>query len=61
MEVGGCGMVDPEVYRQVGYDKYDVTGFAFGFGIDRMAMLRHGVGDIKLLFENDVRLLRQFR
>jgi phenylalanyl-tRNA synthetase alpha chain len=61
MEMGGCGMVDPEVFRLVGYDKYDVTGFAFGFGIDRMAMLRHGVGDIKLLFENDVRLLRQFR
>ncbi|HJZ86788.1 MAG TPA: phenylalanine--tRNA ligase subunit alpha [Polyangia bacterium] len=60
LEIGGSGMVDPEVFRHVGYDKYDVTGFAFGMGIDRMAMLRHGISDIKLLFENDVRFLRQF-
>ena len=60
LEIGGCGMVDPEVFRHVGYDKLDVTGFAFGFGVDRMAMLRHGIDDIKLFFENDVRLLRQF-
>jgi phenylalanyl-tRNA synthetase alpha chain len=61
LEIGGSGMVDPEVFRHVGYDRYDVTGFAFGMGIDRMAMLRHGISDIKLLFENDLRLTRQFR
>jgi phenylalanyl-tRNA synthetase alpha chain len=61
LEIGGAGMVDPEVFRHVGYDPEAVTGFAFGMGIDRMAMLRHGVSDIKLLYENDVRFLRQFR
>lgn len=60
IEVGGAGMVDPAVFAAVGYDKHDVTGFAFGFGIERMGMLRHGVDDIKLWYEGDARLLGQF-
>jgi phenylalanyl-tRNA synthetase alpha chain len=60
LEIGGCGMVDPEVYRFVGYDPDAVTGFAFGMGVERMAMLRHGVPDLRLYFEGDVRFLRQF-
>jgi phenylalanyl-tRNA synthetase alpha chain len=60
LEIGGCGMVDPEVFSHVGYDPEQVTGFAFGIGIDRMAMLKHGIGDIKHLYEGDVRFLRQF-
>ncbi len=60
MEVGGCGMVDPNVFEAVGYDPEKVTGFAFGFGIDRSAMLKYGINDIRLLFANDVRFLRQF-
>jgi len=60
MEVGGCGMVDPNVFEAVGYDPEQVTGFAFGFGIDRAAMLKYGVKDIRLLFANDVRFLGQF-
>jgi phenylalanyl-tRNA synthetase alpha chain len=59
IELGGSGMVDPRVFAMVGYDSEKYTGFAFGFGIDRMAMLRHGIHDIKLMFENDVRFLRQ--
>jgi phenylalanyl-tRNA synthetase alpha chain len=61
IEIGGAGMVDPEVFRHVGYDSERYTGFAFGWGIDRMAMLKYGVDDIKLLFEGDVRFARQFR
>lgn len=61
MEVGGAGMVDPEVFRHVGYDAEKVTGFAFGMGIDRMAMLRYRVNDLKLFFDGDVRFARQFR
>jgi len=60
MEVGGCGMVDPNVFEAVGYDAEKYTGFAFGFGIDRSAMLKYGISDIRLLFENDVRFLSQF-
>ena len=60
MEIGGCGMVDPNVFEAVGYDAEEVTGFAFGFGIERPAMLKYGITDIRLLFENDVRFLRQF-
>ncbi|MFO8014923.1 MAG: phenylalanine--tRNA ligase subunit alpha [Phycisphaerae bacterium] len=60
MEIGGCGMVDPNVFEAVGYDPEQVTGFAFGLGIDRSAMLRYGINDIRLLFANDVRFLRQF-
>lgn len=63
IELGGAGMVDPNVFGFVsesGYDPDSVTGFAFGFGIERIAMLRHGVGDLRLFFDNDVRLLEQF-
>jgi phenylalanyl-tRNA synthetase alpha chain len=61
IELGGCGMVDPNVFRAVGIDPEEYTGFAFGFGIDRIPMLRNGVGDIKaLLWDNDIRFLRQF-
>jgi phenylalanyl-tRNA synthetase alpha chain len=60
MEVGGSGMVDPEVFRHVGYDAEKYTGFAFGFGIDRMAMLKYGINDIKLLYDGDTRFLAQF-
>ena len=63
LEVLGSGMVDPEVFRAVDRPEYDpdkVQGFAFGMGIDRMAMLKYGIGDLRLLFENDVRLLEQF-
>jgi phenylalanyl-tRNA synthetase alpha chain len=60
MEIGGCGVVDPNVFEAVGYDPEQVTGFAFGLGIDRSAMLRYGINDIRLLFGNDVRFLRQF-
>jgi phenylalanyl-tRNA synthetase alpha chain len=61
IEIGGAGMVDPEVFRHVGYDSERYTGFAFGWGIDRMAMLKYGIPVITLLFEGDVRFARQFR
>lgn len=61
IEIGGAGMVDPEVFRHVGYDSEKYTGFAFGWGIDRMAMLKYGIPVITLLFEGDVRFARQFR
>jgi phenylalanyl-tRNA synthetase alpha chain len=60
LELGGCGMVDPNVFRAVGYDSEIYTGFAFGFGLERMAMVRYGVEHIKSFFENDVRFLKQF-
>lgn len=60
MELGGCGMVDPNVLESVGYDSEKYTGFAFGLGIERMAMRRHQIKDIRLFFENDVRFLEQF-
>jgi phenylalanyl-tRNA synthetase alpha chain len=60
LEVGGCGMVHPEVFRHTGLDPERVTGFAFGMGIDRLAMLRYGIPNIRLLFENDPRFLAQF-
>lgn len=60
VEMGGAGMVDPNVLRAVGYDPEDVTGFAFGLGIERLCMRRHGIGDIRILYQNDVRFLRQF-
>jgi phenylalanyl-tRNA synthetase alpha chain len=61
LEIGGAGMVDPEVFRHVGYDPERYSGFAWGWGIDRMAMLRYRVNDIKLFFEGDARFTRQFR
>ncbi|MFI4862303.1 MAG: phenylalanine--tRNA ligase subunit alpha [Phycisphaerales bacterium JB063] len=60
MEIGGCGMVDPAVFEHVGYDPEEWTGFAFGLGIERLAMRKHNIQDIRWLFENDVRFLRQF-
>jgi phenylalanyl-tRNA synthetase alpha chain len=60
LELGGCGMVDPNVFHAVGYDSETYTGFAFGFGLERMAMVRYGVEHIKSFFENDVRFLKQF-
>ncbi len=60
VEMGGAGMVDPNVLRSVGYDPEVVTGFAFGLGIERLCMRRHGIDDIRLLYQNDVRFLRQF-
>ena len=60
IELAGCGMVDPNVLEAVGYDSEKYTGFAFGMGIERMVMLRHDIPDIRLLFEGDVRFLRQF-
>lgn len=59
IELGGCGMVDPAVFEAVGYDPEQWTGFAFGFGIDRIAMGKYRIPDIRLLFENDVRFLAQ--
>jgi phenylalanyl-tRNA synthetase alpha chain len=60
IEMGGAGMVDPNVLEFVGYDPEEVSGFAFGLGLERIAQLRHGVPDIRLLWENDLRVLRQF-
>ena len=60
MEILGCGMVHPNVLRNVGIDPEKYTGFAFGLGVERFAMLRYGVNDIRLYFENDLRFLRQF-
>lgn len=60
MEIGGAGMVDPNVLRAVGYDPEEVTGFAFGLGIERICMRQHGITDIRDLYANDVRFLAQF-
>ncbi|MDD3580252.1 MAG: phenylalanine--tRNA ligase subunit alpha [Desulfobacca sp.] len=60
LEVIGAGMVHPEVFRFVGYDPEVYTGFAFGLGIERIAMLKYGIDDLRLFFENDLRFLRQF-
>ena len=60
IELGGCGMVDPNVLEAVGYDAEKYTGYAFGLGIERMVMRKYGIPDIRLLFESDVRFLRQF-
>jgi phenylalanyl-tRNA synthetase alpha chain len=60
LEILGSGMVDPAVYKFVNYDPEEVTGFAFGMGIERIAMLKYGINDIRLFFMNDLRFLRQF-
>jgi phenylalanyl-tRNA synthetase alpha chain len=60
IELGGCGMVHPAVFEAVGYDPEQVTGFAWGLGIERIAILRHQVGDIRMFYENDLRFLEQF-
>jgi phenylalanyl-tRNA synthetase alpha chain len=60
LEMGGAGMVDPAVLSEVGYDPEEYTGFAFGMGPDRMAMVKYGIPDLRLFFEGDLRFLRQF-
>ena len=60
VEMGGCGMVDPNVFDAVGIDSEKYTGWAFGFGIERLAMRKYGITDIRLFFENDLRFLSQF-
>jgi phenylalanyl-tRNA synthetase alpha chain len=60
IELGGCGMVHPAVFEAVGYDAERYTGFAWGLGIERIAILRHQVSDIRLFYENDLRFLEQF-
>jgi phenylalanyl-tRNA synthetase alpha chain len=60
LEIAGCGMVHPKVFENVGYDPEVWTGWAFGFGIERIAMIRYGITDIRLFYENDVRFLKQF-
>ena len=61
LEMLGCGMVDPNVFEAVGYDPGGVTGFAFGMGVERLAMVKHGITDIRHFYENDLRVLEQFR
>jgi phenylalanyl-tRNA synthetase alpha chain len=60
LEIAGCGMVHPQVFENVGYDPELWTGWAFGFGIERIAMIRYGISDIRLFYENDARFLNQF-
>lgn len=60
LEILGCGMVNPNVFKAVGYDTKKYNGYAFGLGIERIAMLKYGINDIRLFFENDLRFLRQF-
>ncbi|MGH9169628.1 MAG: phenylalanine--tRNA ligase subunit alpha [Acidimicrobiales bacterium] len=60
IELGGCGMVNPAVFEATGVDPEEWTGFAFGFGIDRLAIMRHGIADLRSFIENDVRFLQQF-
>jgi len=60
LEIGGCGMVDPNVFKAVNIDSEKYTGYAFGMGIERIAMMKYGITDIRLLFENDIRFLKQF-
>jgi phenylalanyl-tRNA synthetase alpha chain len=60
LEILGAGMIDPEVFKFVGYDPGQVSGFAFGMGVERIAMLKYGIDDIRLFFQNDLRFLRQF-
>ena len=61
LEVGGCGMVHPNVLKNVDIDPEKYTGFAFGIGLDRFAMLRYGVNDLRLFFDNDLNFLKQFK
>jgi len=61
LEVLGCGMVHPNVFKSVNYDTEKYTGLAFGMGVERLAMLRYGVNDLRLFYENDVRFLKQFK
>ncbi len=60
LEILGAGMIDPQVFKNVGYDSEVYTGYAFGMGVERIAMLKYGIDDIRLFYENDLRFLRQF-
>lgn len=60
IEIAGAGMVDPRVYGLVGYDPEQVYGYAFGMGVERIAMIKYGITDIRMLYENDIRYLSQF-
>ncbi len=60
LEILGCGMIDPNVFKQVGYDPEKYVGWAFGMGVERIAMLKYGIGDLRMFFENDLRFLGQF-
>jgi len=60
LEMLGCGLVDPNVFEAVGYDPSQFSGFAFGMGVERLAMVRHGINDIRHFIDNDLRFLRQF-
>jgi len=60
LEMGGCGMVHPKVFESVGIDSEEYTGFAFGLGVERLAMMRYGVNDLRMFFENDEQFLQQF-
>ena len=60
VEISGAGMVHPNVFDAVGYDSEKYTGYAFGMGIDRIAMLKYGINDIRIFLENDLRFLTQF-
>jgi len=61
LEISGAGMVDPAVFKAVGYDSEAWTGYAFGMGLERIAMIRYAIGDIRLLYENDLRFLGQLQ
>jgi phenylalanyl-tRNA synthetase alpha chain len=60
LEVMGCGMIHPEVFKAVNIDSEQYSGFAFGMGVERLAMLRYGINDLRLFFENDLKFLQQF-
>jgi phenylalanyl-tRNA synthetase alpha chain len=60
IEIMGAGMVNPKVFEKVGYDPGKVAGFAFGMGVERIAILKYGITDIRMFFENDIRFLKQF-
>jgi phenylalanyl-tRNA synthetase alpha chain len=60
LEIGGCGMVHPAVLKNVDIDPEEYTGFAFGMGVERLAMLRYNVDDLRLFFDNDLQFLKQF-
>ncbi len=61
LEVGGCGMIHPEVFKSVGIDNQVYSGFAFGTGVERLAMMKYGINDLRMFFENDLKFLQQFR
>jgi len=61
LEILGCGMIDPNVFNFVGYDPEEYSGYAFGMGIERTLMIKHGIPDIRMFYENDIRFLKQFK